>query len=64
MSERKHEQIVKDVGIDNDSLCIELLNGLRLMGPLNTKPVYREPVVPAENRRMTPPDFTEHAVAT
>jgi hypothetical protein len=47
MSELKHDQIVKDVGVDNDCLCIELLNGLRLVGPLRTKPVYRDPVLPA-----------------
>ena len=34
MSERNHEKKVKDVGVDNDCICIELLNGLRLMGPL------------------------------
>jgi len=39
MSERRHEQKVKDVGVDNDCLCIELLSGLRLMGPLRTNPV-------------------------
>ena len=49
MSERKHEQKVKDVGVDNDLLCIELLNGLRLTGPLRTKPVYRDPVVSTES---------------
>ena len=43
MSERRHEQKVKDVGVDNDYLCIELLSGLRLMGPLRTNPVYRDP---------------------
>lgn len=46
MDEVKHDPIVKDVGVDNDCLCIELLNGLRLVGPLRTKPVYRDPVVP------------------
>jgi hypothetical protein len=46
MSELKHELIVKEVGVDNDCLCIDLLNGLRLVGPLRTKPIYREPVVP------------------
>ncbi len=50
MSERVHEQKVKDVSVvDEDYLCIELLNGLRLTGPLRTNPVYRDPV-PAENR--------------
>jgi hypothetical protein len=47
MSERgKHN--VKNVGADDEYLCIELLNGLRLMGPLRTSPVYRDPVVPAK----------------
>jgi hypothetical protein len=44
MSERKHEQKVKDVVVDEEYLCIELLNGLRLTGPLRTNPVYRDPV--------------------
>jgi hypothetical protein len=43
MSERMHEQKVKDVSVDEDYLCIELLNGLRLTGPLRTNPVYRDP---------------------
>ncbi len=42
MSERKHEQQIKDVSVDDDYLCIELLNGLLLTGPLHTKPVSRE----------------------
>jgi hypothetical protein len=50
MSERKHEQKVKDVGVDNDLLCIDLLNGLRLTGPLRTKPIYRDPVVTIESQ--------------
>jgi hypothetical protein len=49
MSERMHEQKVKDVSVDEDYLCIELLNGLRLTGPLRTKPIYRDPV-PVEGR--------------
>ena len=53
MSERKHEQKVKDVGVDNDCLCIELLSGLRLTGPLRTKPIYRDPVVPSESHGHT-----------
>ena len=44
MSERKHEQKVKDVRVDEEYLCIELLNGLRLTGPLRTNPIYRDPV--------------------
>ena len=57
MSERKSEQKVKDVGIDNDCLCIELLSGLRLMGPLRTNPVYRDPVVPPEARTLPAGEF-------
>jgi hypothetical protein len=53
MNERNSEQKVKDVGVDNDCICIELLNGLRLMGPLRTKPVYRDPVVPAARTAAT-----------
>jgi hypothetical protein len=45
MSECKHEQKVKDVSVvGEDYLCIELLNGLRLTGPLRTNPIYRDPV--------------------
>jgi hypothetical protein len=44
MNERKHEQKVKDVSVDEEYLCIELLNGLRLTGPLRTNPIYRDPV--------------------
>jgi hypothetical protein len=44
MSERTHEPKVKDVSVDDEYLCIELLNGLRLTGPLRTNPIYREPV--------------------
>jgi hypothetical protein len=57
MSERRHEQKVKDVGVDNDYLCIELLSGLRLMGPLRTNPVYRDPVVPPEARPLPNGDY-------
>jgi len=57
MSERKSEQKVKDVGIDNDCLCIELLSGLRLMGPLRTNPIYRDPVVPPEARNLPAGEF-------
>lgn len=42
MSERKQEQQVKDVSVDDDYLCIELLNGLLLTGPLRTNPIRRE----------------------
>lgn len=57
MDERKSDAKVKDVGIDNDCLCIELLNGLRLMGPLRTNPVYRDPVVPREVLPLPASDF-------
>jgi hypothetical protein len=57
MSERTSEQKVKDVGVDNDCLCIELLNGLRLMGPLRTNPVYRDRVVPPEARTLPAGEF-------
>ena len=57
MSESNHEQKVKDVGVDNDCLCIELLNGLRMMGPLRTKPIYRDPVVPPEARTLPASEF-------
>lgn len=63
MSERNHEKKVKDVGVDNDCICIELLNGLRLMGPLRTNPVYRDPVVPAEARALPAGEFRQ-AVAS
>jgi hypothetical protein len=63
MSERKHEQKVKDVGVDNDCICIELLSGLRLVGPLRTNPVYRDPVIPPEARSL-PASELSPAVAT
>lgn len=46
MNEQKHDK-VKEVGVDNDFLVIELLNGLRLSGPLRTRPIYRDTVIPA-----------------
>jgi hypothetical protein len=63
MSERASKEKVKDVGIDNDCLCIELLNGLRLMGPLRTKPIYRDPVVPAEARSLPAAEFQSAAAS-
>lgn len=63
MSERRHEQKVKDVGVDNDYLCIELLSGLRLIGPLRTNPVYRDPVMPPEARPLPTGDYRHAAVA-
>jgi hypothetical protein len=64
MNERRHEQKVKDVGVDNDCLCIELLSGLRLMGPLRTNPVYRDPVIPPEARPLPKGEFMRSAAAT
>lgn len=63
MSERTHEEKVKDVGIDDDFICIELLNGLRLMGPLRTKPVYRDPVLPLDARKPAAADFSQAAAS-
>jgi hypothetical protein len=57
MSERNPKEKVKDVAVDNDCLCIELLNGLRLMGPLRTNPIYRDPVVPREARTLPAGEF-------
>ena len=62
MSERKHDQKVKDVGVDNDCLCIELLNGLRLTGPLRTKPIYRDPVAKPESHARSHNDHAHTAV--
>jgi len=64
MSERRHEPKVKDVGVNEEYLCIELLNGLRLMGPLRTNPVYRDPVVPHQARPLPTGEYLEAAVAT
>lgn len=63
MSERKHEQKVKDVSVDDDCVHIELLSGLRLSGPLRTNPVYREPVIPADTRVLSN-DFLRPIAAT
>jgi hypothetical protein len=63
MDERKHEQTVKEVGIDNDCICIELLNGLQLMGPLHTKPVHRAPVSTAAAARDPAPALAEDTAA-
>lgn len=44
----RNNQKVKDVGVDDkDHLVIDLLNGLRLSGPMHTRPVHRNPVMPA-----------------
>ena len=64
MSERKHEQKVKDVSVDDDCLYIELLSGLRLSGPLRTNPVYRDPVIPADARPLPSSDFVRPIAAT
>jgi hypothetical protein len=61
MSERKHEQKVKAVSVDEDCLYIELLSGLRLSGPLRTNPIYRDPVIPADSRSMPASDFVRSA---
>lgn len=63
MSERAQDEKVKSVGVDNDCLCIELLNGLRLMGPLRTNPVYRDPVIPADNRALPQAEFLPSATS-
>jgi hypothetical protein len=63
MSQRAQQQNVKNVGVDDDYLCIELLSGLRLMGPLRTNPVYRDPVVPPAARTLPQADFVP-ALAT
>jgi len=61
MSKLPHdEKKVKEVGVAHDQLCIELFNGLRLMGPLRTNPIRREPVVPPEPA----PDFSAPLAAT
>jgi hypothetical protein len=54
MSKLAHTEKVKEVAVLNeDVLCIELLSGVRLMGPLRTNPVPRQPVV----REPAAPDF-------
>ena len=66
MSERAQQHNVKNVGVDDDYLCIELLSGLRLMGPLRTNPIYRDPVTPPDTRQPKAefvPDFVS-AMAT
>lgn len=57
MSEKKHEQKVKDIIVDDECVYIELLSGLRLTGPLRTSPVDRDPVVPADARPRSSGDF-------
>ena len=64
MSERQHEQKVKDVRVDNDCLYIELLSGLRLSGPLRTNPIYRDPVIPADARSLAPSEFARPVSAS
>lgn len=63
MSQRAQQENVKNVGVDDDYLCIELLSGLRLMGPLRTNPVYRDPVIRNEARVQPKTDFAP-ALAT
>jgi hypothetical protein len=64
MTERKHEQKVKDVSVDDDCVYIELLSGLRLTGPLRTNPVYREPVAVVDTRSRQSADFVHPTAAT
>ena len=64
MSERKHEKHIKDVSVHNDCVYIELLNGLRLSGPLRTNPVYRDPVIPVDARPLPTSDFVRPVAAT
>jgi hypothetical protein len=45
MSQPTYDEKVKEVVVDNDVLFIELLNGLRLAGPMRARPVPSEPVV-------------------
>jgi hypothetical protein len=61
MSERTPEPKVKSVDADDDCLCIELFNGLRLTGPLRTRPVYRDQVVPPTSEAVS---HAELAAAT
>jgi hypothetical protein len=54
MSKLTHAEKVKEVGVLNDDfLCIELLSGVRLMGPMRTNPIPRQPVV----REPAAPEF-------
>jgi hypothetical protein len=40
MSQPTYDEKVKEVVVDNDVLFIELLNGLRLAGPMRARPVH------------------------
>jgi hypothetical protein len=62
MSERAPTEKVKNVGANEDVLCIELLNGLRLMGPMRTRPVYRDPVAVAEIKAVKQAESISSAV--
>jgi hypothetical protein len=64
MSEREHDQKVKDVSVDDDCVYIELLSGLRLTGPRRTNPVYRDPVVPVDTRSRQSADVVRPTNAT
>ena len=64
MSERKHEQKVKDVRVEDDCLYIELLSGLRLTGPVRTNPIYRDRIVPADTRPLPAGDMARPVAAT
>jgi hypothetical protein len=64
MSERKHEHKVKELSVDDDCFTIELLSGLRLSGPLRTRPIYRDPVPQTDTRSMQSADFGQPLSAT
>jgi hypothetical protein len=64
MSERKQEQKVKELSVNEDSFTIELLNGLCLSGPRRTKPIYRDPVPQTDTRSMQSADFGQPLAAT
>jgi hypothetical protein len=62
MIEQASTEKVKNVGANDDVLCIELLNGLRLMGPMRTRPVYRDPVAVAESQARQQAEYLPSAV--
>jgi hypothetical protein len=62
MIEQASTEKVKNVGANDDVLCIELLNGLRLMGPMRTRPVYRDPVAVAESQARQQAEYLPSVV--
>jgi hypothetical protein len=64
MSERKHDQKVKEFSVNDDCLTIELLSGLRLTGPMRTKPIYRDPLPQTDTRSMQSAEFGQSLSAT